>query len=144
MNTLGLASTGIFFLLAALTPLKALAQDFSELQEVSVDYRNFHVLGDNQRDLLVYPEPPKEKLFLNLNMDLLWGHMYANSQIQATTVDSQYRGIGLEQRLGFYLGKSAEVGYIHHSQHVMDRAMGSIPVFPVTDAVQVMLYLYRK
>ena len=115
-----------------------------ELQEVAVDYRNYAIVNDQQRNLLVYPEPPKEGLNLDVKIDLFSGLMYANSLIEAMTVSSQYRGIGLVQQVGFHLGKFADLGWYHHSQHVMDRPIMSIPSFPTEDAIQLRIYIYRK
>ena len=112
-----------------------------ELDELSVDYKHFAVLNDKARNLLTYPEHPKEAINVNINSSIL-GVVYFNNQIQSMTTGAQYKSIGLQVGLGVRLTSYLEVGYLHLSQHVID---GKHPFmkYPVEDSLTVKLYFYR-
>lgn len=133
----------IMVLACALAVQDADASDFHLLQldELSVDYRNFAVLNDKARNLLTYPESPKEGVNLNLNSSIA-KVVYWNSTIEAMTTGAQYKSIGLLMGLGVRISPYVEVGYLHHSQHVLD---GRHPYmkYPVEDSLTLKLYFYR-
>lgn len=112
------------------------------LDELSIEYKNYELVNDKARNLLIYPEHPKEGINVNINTDILT-YLYWDSQIQSLTTGSQYRAIGLETRLGLRLSQYLYVGYWHHSQHLMDRAPATLPRFPSEDAVELKLFLFR-
>lgn len=120
------------------------AFDLVELDSLAIDYKNYKMLSATQRDLLIYPESPYEGLNVEINSSLLFDLMYFNSVIEGLTTSSQYRGIGLQERLGFRVFDLFEIGWYHHSQHVLDREIQSIPTFPAEDAIELKLYLYRR
>lgn len=122
-----------------------LADDFHvlNLDELSIDYKNYARINDKARNLLIYPEHPKEGINININTSVL-SYGYFNSTIESLTTSSQYRGIGLQVCLGLHLSDSVDIGYYHHSQHVIDREIQGIPIFPVEDAIQIKIYFYRK
>lgn len=112
-----------------------------KLDELSVDYRNYALVNDKARNLLTYPEHPKEALRLNINSSLArvigW-----NSTVESYTTGAQYKSVGLETALFVRLSPSLEAGYYHRSQHVLD---GKHPYmkFAVEDALTLKLYFYR-
>ena len=116
---------------------------FLRLDELSLDYKNYSIVNDHQRNLLIYPDSPKEGINVNINSTLM-NYVYFNNTIESLTTDGQYRGIGLQLSLGLRLSNYFDVGYYHHSQHTIDRAIMSIPAFPTEDALQFKLYFYRK
>lgn len=116
--------------------------DIVTLDSLYVDYKDYAILNDKNRDLLVYPESAKEGVNLGINTSIL-GAGYFNSQIEGTTTSSQYRGVGLQLQIGIRLSDYLDVGYYHHSQHVLDRPSGDIPHFAVVDAIELKIYIYR-
>jgi len=114
------------------------AADLVELNEVSIQYKNFVSDG---RDLLVYPEVHREALSLNVNTNFL-SVLFWNNSIHTITTEAQYRSVGLESRLGVRISRYLEVSYYHFSQHLLDRASATLPRFPVSDAVEVKLIIY--
>lgn len=139
-----LISLSVILLYVLLTQKRCNADEFHliQLDEVNIDYKNYAIISDQQRNLLIYPEHPKESLNLNLNTTFA-KYGYFNSTVESLTTSSQYRGIGLQLSLGVRLSKYLDFGYWHHSQHVMDREMLSIPTFPTEDTMEIKLYLYR-
>lgn len=131
--------------LAFLCSFACYAEDFHliELDTVALDYKNYSVISDKQRNLLLYPESPKESINVILNTTL-FKYAYFNNTIESLTTNSQYRGIGLQLALGVRLSQYLDIGYYHHSQHVMDREMQSIPTFPTEDTLELKFYLYRN
>lgn len=116
--------------------------DIVTLDSLYVDYKDYAILNDKNRDLLVYPEPAKEGVNLGLDTSIL-GVGYFNSQIEGTTTSAQYRGVGLQLQIGIRLSDYLDVGYYHHSQHTLDRPSGDIPRFAVEDAIELKIYIYR-
>ncbi len=114
-----------------------------ELHEIALDYRNFSALNDKARNFITYPDPVKEGLNLDTKVDVL-KYGYCDFIIESLTTGAQYRGIGLELRLGIRVHSAIEVGLYHHSQHAIDKQLESLPKYPSEDAIQVKLYLYRR
>ncbi len=113
-----------------------------DLNELSLDYKNYALVNDKARNLLIYPEHPKEGVDVTLNMDIL-SKGYLDSQIESLTTSAQYRSIGLQLRAGVRISEHLEFGYWHHSQHVLDRDVGYYDKFPSEDAVEIKLFIYR-
>ena len=113
-----------------------------DLTEASLNYRNYALLNPNARNLLIYPEHAKEGIDVGLKMDLL-SYGYFDSQIESLTTDAQYRSIGLQFGLGLRVTDYLNVGYWHHSQHVLDRGPQSYEKFPSEDALEVRITGYR-
>ena len=119
-----------------------------ELREVSVDFKQFF-------DGANYPlitnnglgQALDKELNLNIKTDIL-NYFYWDSTIHSMTDKrlysdkaGQFRLIGLEFGFGLRVSSTLEVGYYHYSQHLLD---AEFPWhFPVVDAVQVKIYLYR-
>jgi hypothetical protein len=118
--------------------------DFFELSEVYLNYRNYGLINSSQKSLLVYPESPKEAINVNLNMNLFYGYVYAQSNIETYTTSAQFRSIGLQERIGFYLTNNIEIGFNHRSQHTIDRAIPYMNGFPSEDCLEFRLYLYKN
>lgn len=131
-----------FVMLLLSTPSRAF--DLIELDSLAIDYKNYKLLSTTQRDLLIYPESPYEGINVEINSSLFFDLMYFNSTIEGLTTSAQYRGIGLQERVGFRVFNILEVGWYHHSQHVLDREIQSIPTFPAEDAIELKLYLYKR
>lgn len=117
--------------------------DLIELNELSINYRNYAVLGDKQRNLLIYPESPKEGIDLGMKLDLL-DVIYSDSKIESLTTSSQYQGVGLDTRLGIRITQSTELGIWHHSQHVLDRKQGNIGKFPSENAIELKVFIFKR
>lgn len=143
---LGIIFSFAISILAILTLLIAISivgkADLINLDELSLDYKNYGMVNDHQRDLLLAPEFPKEGINLNINTTFA-SYMFWNSSIESATTSSQYRAVGLETRIGVRLHDQLELMYYHHSQHVLDREEGNIGKFPSEDAVEIKLYFYR-
>lgn len=116
----------------------AFAADAAKLEEVHIDYKNFH---QSARHPLFYRSTPKESLNLSVQSSLLnvigW-----DSTVQSMTNSAQYYMVGLQMRFYLRVSRSVEVGYYHQSQHVLDDTYPH-KKFPVEDAFTVKLYLYR-
>lgn len=121
------------------------ASDFKvmELQELSIDYKNFSMLNANNYNSLLYPEKAKESLNVNINTNFL-NYAYWDSTIESMTTDKQYRSIGLETRVGVRIHSYVDLGLYHHSEHLIDRPHDFMSHFPVVDAIELKLYLFRK
>lgn len=133
------------FLLAFGLAMRADAEDYGvlNLSELSIDYKNFKALNPASYEVMTYPEPPKESIFINLKMDLLH-YLYLDPTIESWTTDAQYRGIGLEARLGLRLTEYVDIGIYHHSLHELDRNQQlNIPHFLEQDSLEIKLYLYK-
>lgn len=135
---------GLTVIIFALLPNNALGDGFKliELREAYIDYRNYAALNPNGRDMLIYPEPPKEGINLTLNTNI-FKVFYWDSTIESSTTQGQYRSVGLETRLGVNLTEHLRFGFYHHSQHVLDRGHSYMDKFPVSDAVEIRFYLFR-
>ncbi len=121
------------------------ARDFHlvDLNELGINYRNYAMLNDKARVLLLGDEHPKEGINVLMKFDVL-KYGYLDSQIESLTTNAQYRSIGLQLRLGMRVSDFVELGVFHHSQHVLDKASEGYAKFPVEDAVELRIYLYRS
>lgn len=129
----------VLLILCSLALGKACSADLLRVDELSIDYKNYAILNDKARNLLIYPEHPKEGINLNLNLSLV-EVCYWNSTIESLTTSAKYQGIGLETRLGVRLSEGFDFGVWHHSQHTLDRSP-NIDKFPSEDALELKLYL---
>ncbi len=116
--------------------------DLIKLDSLYLDYKNFKLLNDKNRNLLTYPEPAKEGINLGLTTDVL-SYGFWDSEVQSITTDAQYRSVALDTRLGLRLTREIEVGYAHKSQHLLDRPSYNMPKFPVEDSLEIKLYIYK-
>ena len=140
-----------FFLTLTISVVCLIASQFAcagefklmEFQELSIDYKNFALLNKNNYDSLLYPEAAKESLNVNIKTNFL-NYAYWDSTIESMTTDKQYRSIGLETRVGLRLHSTIDLGLYHHSEHLIDRAHSFMSHFPVLDAIEFKLYLFRK
>lgn len=87
-----------------------------------------------------------KELNLTVKTDIM-RYFYWDSTIHSMTdrtkdkQHGQFRTVGLEFGFGVRLSSSVEFGYYHFSEHMLD---ASFPWhFPVRDAVQLKVYLYR-
>jgi hypothetical protein len=117
------------------------ASDVFTLRELSIEYRSYSLYSDQQRNMLIYPEPPKDGLDVSLNTAVL-GYFGWDSTVHSVTSDAQFRGVGLDMRLYLNLTQEISFGHWHHSQHVLDRASPYMR-FPAEDAFFVKIYLFR-
>lgn len=113
------------------------------LNELSIDYKNYKMVNPNSRNMLIYPEHPKEAINVNVNIDLL-KYCYWDSIIESLTTEAQYKSIGLQTRTGCRIFNSIELGVYHHSQHILDGKSTYMWRFPEEDAVQLKIYLYKQ
>jgi len=123
-----------------LLPSSTLADNWHviDLHEVRLDYRRFHESG---RDPLFVDSTPKEGLDLGISTNIL-RYFGWDSIVHSKTNAAQYKYVSLETRLYLRVTESLEVGYYHHSQHLLDSAYPH-QRFPVADALQINLYIYR-
>lgn len=119
---------------------EAQAWELLELSELSVDYHRYRRGG---RDMLLYPEIPKERINTNIHTTVL-EFLHWDSTILAQTTDAQYRSIGLETRISLSVSKYIDVFMEHQSLHLIDRDHSYMERFPVTDTVGVKIYLFRN
>ncbi len=136
----------ILFLVCLYTVLFAyLAKaDFLELQEVSIDYKNFRMINPGGRNPLTYPEAPKEGLDFKVNTNLFWGWAFVEATVESLTTVEQFREVGLSRRLGVHLGKYADLSLYHLSEHALDRGFQIPGGFPEEDAVELKVWIYRR
>lgn len=132
-------------LIISLIPSFAYAGNFKllELDELVINYQNMSTLNPKARSMLIYPEYPDKSMNVIIKFDAL-KYLYWNSTIESLTTSAQYRSIGLQARAGIRIAPFLEVGLYHHSQHLMDRQHAYMPKFPVEDAIEINLYLYRR
>lgn len=114
-----------------------------ELKEVYIDYRNYSWVSDYSRNMLIYPETPKEAVNLGVQMDIL-KVFYWDNEIQSLTTSAKYEAVALDIRFGIRLWESLEVGWQHKSQHVLDRKHSYMPKYPSEDTIQLKFFLYRS
>ncbi len=117
--------------------------DFAELQEVSIDYKNFRMINPGSRNPLTYPEAPKEGLDFYIKSDFFWNWVFIEAKVESFTTLTQFREVGLERRIGLHLGKFIDVSLYHLSEHRLD---GVFPQdsFPEEDGVAFKVYLFRR
>jgi hypothetical protein len=118
----------------------ARAGDVFELREVAVEYRNHFLLSEFQRNALIYPEPPKDGLDVDLRVSVI-RYFGWDSIVHSVTTDGQFRGIGLHMRTYLNLTQEISFGHDHHSQHVLDREHPAMR-FPAEDSVFVRLCIH--
>lgn len=109
-----------------------------DLKEVSADYARFK---DGSRDPVMYPDTPKERLDVNINMGVL-RYVYMNNMIHSETDQSQFRVIGWKYQMGIHIGSWADLYAEHFSQHLLD-TQGQT-AYPVQNLIGLKLYIYRK
>lgn len=135
----------LVIILVLLCAKVACAADYHliDLNELGINYRNYEKVNSKARNLLLFPEHPKESIDVLINLDVLhFGYM--DSQIQSLTTSGQYRSIGLDTRLGIRVTEHLQFGYWHRSQHLMDRHHSFMPKFPSEDSIEIRLYLFRS
>lgn len=144
-------------LLLMITPAASFAADFKiwELDELKFTYRSFFEGG---RDPLITDNGlPNRALGKELNLTMntsLFKYGYFNNTIHSMTDEikgtggsGQFRMVGWEFGLGVDFSKISKhtpfsVGYYHYSQHALDHTYPW--AFPVKDAIEVNIYLFRK
>lgn len=124
-------------LLLSLLPLSVFADRPFELDSLYVDYKKF---DDSNRDPLFYNSTKKESISLVMNTNFL-SYFYLDNRVHGETNNAKYELVGLEARIGLRLTNYMEVGYYHHSQHLLDDKY-PYQKFPVDDAVEIRLYIY--
>lgn len=109
----------------------------SRVDELSVDYGRY-IAPERAWMYPLAPEHPKESLALNMNVSpVKWFHW--RNTIHATTTSAQYRYIGWQMGLMLQPLPWLEAGYLHHSQHLLDRQ--GQDHFPVEDQFVVKLWI---
>ncbi len=115
-----------------------------DLNSLSLDYRNYGIINKHSVEPLIYPYQPKENITLDMNLGIVNNYGYINSSVQAITDVGQYRNVGLELHIGVHLADSIDVGFYHHSSHMLDNTQPLLPTFPESDAAYVKIYLYKN
>lgn len=112
----------------------------AKVRELSVDYGRY-IAPERAYMYPLYPERPKESLALNFNVAPLKFFEWRNT-VHATTTSGQYRLVGWQMGLILQPTQWIEVGYLHHSQHLLDRVGDGH--FPVEDQVVLKLVLIKE
>lgn len=130
-------------IIGVLLAMNAQAFELVKLDTLALDYRNYTMVNPNGHEAMTYPNPPKEAINLEMNLDVVYA-FYFDSVVESMTTDSQFRDIGLQLRLGVRITDYLEIGLLHHSQHQLDRDQ-QLPMghFPESDSVQIKLYIFR-
>lgn len=130
-----------YLILLLLLSTQALAKDYKliELDSLFIDYKKF---DSSNRDPYFYNSTKYEELSINVTTDIA-GFIYWDSMVHGDTNHSKYEEVGLETRLGIRLTQSIEVGYYHHSRHLLDDTF-PYQGFAVDDAFQIKIYLYNN
>lgn len=108
------------------------------LEEVSGDYARFK---SDSREPVIYPDTPKERLDLNINMSFL-KYGFSSNTVHSLTDDSQFRVVGWKYQIGVHLSYWADIYCEHFSQHILDMA-GDRP-YPVQNLIGIKVYMYRR
>jgi hypothetical protein len=115
-----------------------------ELNEMYLDYRSYSTISSNQRNLLLYPEVPKEMINVGFNTDLA-KYGYWNNEIQSLTTGQAFKSVGLDSRLGVRITNWLEVGLWHRSLHILEGVYSNMDGrYPNENALQIKIFLYRK
>lgn len=114
-----------------------------KLEEVHIDYKNHAMVNPNNRSTLLYPEKIKETLNLGINTSSM-GFLYNKNTVKSWTTEGQYRAVGLELEIGVRAANWIDIYYWHESLHLMDKAHSFLPRYPVSDAVGIRMYLYKR
>jgi hypothetical protein len=109
-----------------------------ELQEVRVNYERYR---DGGRDPLFTDSAPKEALNLHVNTDL-FRYFGWDSSVLSKTDQVQFHYVSLAMRLYIRVTDHLEIGVRHQSQHLLDTTYQH-QRFPVSDSIEINLYLYR-
>jgi hypothetical protein len=119
------------------------------LRDASLGYRGYFAGG---RDRLLsqngLPDrQPGQELSLTLKTDFLtygyWDSLiHGGTDHDVVNGGGQFRDIGLQLRLGVRPFQWLEVGYYHHSQHLLDT--GSELGFPVLDGWELNINLFKS
>jgi hypothetical protein len=120
-----------------------------QLDELSVtarsymDYSRYHIITDNG-----LPNKVLEKEFQISIKTTLFEYMYWDNLILSHTDRDrisgygQFRTVGYQSRLGLRLSRYVDLGIHHFSQHVLDYTGNQ--AFPMMDALEIKIYLYRR
>lgn len=120
------------------------------LERVFIDYRYF---GSGGVDPLTTQNGlPGRELGSGLDLNFqtsIFQYLYWDNTVHSTTdryIDSgkegQFRTVGWKFRLGVRLHDNLDIGYYHHSEHVLDYARKD--PFPRRDGLELRFYLYNR
>lgn len=112
--------------------------DMLELRELCLTYTKYADVNYSA----YFPQRAKDGIAMESKTDL-FHYGFLNTLVHGTSDESQYRHVGLQLDLGVRIGK-LDVYARHHSQHILDRGEYYDRHFPVSDSVNVKLYLYGR
>ncbi|CAM6005209.1 unnamed protein product [Sphagnum balticum] len=119
------------------------AGDVFQLDEFAIDYKNYDWIRSGQTPLLIYPMPVKEALNLDFNINV-FQYGYLDGIVESLTDQTQFAAVGLQLSLGVRLTDWLQVGYYHHSQHILDGTIvNNGGAYPEEDAVELKLTIYH-
>lgn len=140
----------IAFVVAFLLIVPAKA-DWIALQAVDVQATKFFPGGVDP--LVTQNGLPNRGLGTNISLNLnttVLQYIYWDSVVHGTTdsylstnSEGQFRSIGLQMRLGLQLTDNVQIGYVHHSQHVLD-TNNALGPFPREDGVQLNIRVFSS
>jgi hypothetical protein len=138
--------------LVLLASVAASGDDLVELNEVSIDYKDYFAGG---YDPLITGNGIGDRglgkgIELNVNTDVL-SVFFFNNRVHTMTDEitsgngaGQFRTVGWQFQLGLRVSKMfpLDIYYEHHSQHLLDTP--GVQHFPVNDSVGLKLTLFSK
>lgn len=150
--TLAACVIGLLQILIALLVTPARADEWRLIEANSVDiYYRSYMPGSREPYVTQNGLPNRQvgkALDFDLKNNLFWGLGYldllAHSKTDEDTKEGggQFRSVGLQFRVGANLADWLQVGYWHHSVHVLDTEYK--PGFGVEDAVELRVNVYRR
>lgn len=112
--------------------------DAVELKELSLTYTKYAEANYSP----YFPQRAKDGIAMESKTAIL-RYGFLNTLVHGTSDEHQYRHVGLQLDLGIRIGK-LDVYARHHSQHILDSAEYWDRHFPVSDTLNIKLYLYGR
>lgn len=134
-------------LILLFTSLTSSADDFIDLNEVSLNYGVYNGARTYPISLLPGHELTNT-LDVNINMAILkYGYFTNRIHSAMDSADggpSQFRVVGWEYRLGVHVSPYLDIGMYHYSEHILDTEYPLPSGYPQATAVELKIYLYKK
>lgn len=122
-----------------------------EMNEVFLSYRQYlpgssdPLINDNSLPNRLMDKGIDLSVNLNLFRYLYWENTVVSlTDKGANGENGQFRLVGWNYRLGVNLTDYLQVGYYHFSKHLLDTTVPFSSGFPVQDAVEVKINLFRR
>jgi hypothetical protein len=138
----------LFLILYVLFLNRIVKADVFTLEDVSISYKDY-ISGRSPLITQNGLEGAKLGQEFNLNLNTnIYDVIYWENIIHTTTDkydnhNGQFRLVGWQLRFGLRLTENFDIGYYHHSQHLLDYVY-PYGKFPYEDAVELKIYLYKR